>query len=388
MPNHLHLEKIIELMKKALTDKGIKIIDEPFFVQDNLLSSVRSKGNKGNDLLFSVSSMFKGETPEKNTSIFQVTTKVESYESDWYVDNQSYFDMDVVTSPTKYPTEFEVTDMLQEAMNNSSHKYDDISMDYILRINPDKKRFGPLSKEFSIVFVASHLDGFDGLFLGTVRNDDGRYNVYKFNEFNLIVEYNHYIYIRLGNSLNGYEFCPLGLKDDNKEGFCFREAVRQFNFEFIKEFDFITYLTHYIFYQNNDFAIIYHDGEYYLLPEKDSEISIKNVEKFGDNCALKLNAPCEIEKIIPVSYNHDNENYYAISKTPYHTQKYDDKGVSITECVYNGCREYDEILFINPCCKEYIIKYKNGTQSILQVNKEEVKDGSSRTNTRFKHIRY
>ena len=62
------------------------------------------------------------------------------------------------------------------------------------------------------------------------------------------------------------------------------------------------------------------------------------------------------------------------------------------QCVYTGSSEYDEGLFANPNYKEYIIKYKNGTQSILQVNREETNqnesEGSSRTNTRFKHIRY
>lgn len=392
MPNHLHLEEILKLMKKALKDKGVKILEEPYFIQDNLLSSKRSKDNKGNDLIFNVSSMFKGETPDGNISIFQVSTKVESYESDWYVDNQAYFDVDVVTFPTKNPTEFEVVDMLQEAMSIFNKKYNNISMDYFLRIDPDRERFGTLSNKFSAMFVAGHLDGFEGLYLYTIHDSEGKFAVQNFNEFNLIVEYDHYMYVRLSNRVDGYEFWPLCLSGDTKEGLAFKETINQFNFDFARDFNFITFITHYVFYKNDDFAIIYHDGEYYFLPREYSTIPIENVEKFSEYQAPKLNVPCEIDTIIPISFTSDRKRGYFVPKTPYHTQEYSDNAINVTECIYAASSEYDECLFANPNYKEYIIKYKNGTQSILQVNKEEVKDnnsnGTSRTNTRFKHIRY
>ena len=392
MPNHLHLEEVMELMKKALADKNIKLLEEPYFIQDNLISSKRNDKRKGNDLVFNVSAMFKGETSEGSISIFEVSVKVLSFESDWYVKNQAYFDADVVTSPGEYLTDFEVVDILQEGMNMSGRKYNNYSIWDILCVTPERKRFGTLSSSFSVVLILAHLDGFEAILLKTHHDKDGKFIVSLFNELNYVIEYDNDLLCRVGDCLRGYEFGGIGFGYNKDEEIKFKDTLIKFNKEFAKDFDFIPFITHNIIYKNDHFAIINHNGEYYILPKEYSKIPLEEVEKFDDHRAPKLDIPSEIESIIPIEYNLDNRFQYATTKPPYHTQKYIDNGLNITQCVFTGNSNYEESLFNNPSYKEYIIKYKDGNQSLLQVNREETNqnesEGSSRTNTRFRHIRY
>lgn len=392
MPNHLHLEDVMKLMKKALADKNIKLLEQPYFIQDNLISSERNDKRKGNDLVFNVSAMFKGETSEGSISIFEVSVKVSSFESDWYVENQAYCDADVVTFPEEYLTDFEVVDILQEGMNMSGRKYNNYTIWDILCVTPERKRFGTLSSSFSVVLILAHLDGFEAILLKTHDDEDGKFIVTLFNELNYVIEYDNDLLCRVGDCLRGYEFCGIGFGYNKDEETKFKDTLIKFNKEFVKDFDFIPFITHNIIYKNDHFAIINHNGEYYILPKEYSEIPLEEVEKFDIYRAPRLDVPSEIESIIPIKYTLDTHLRYGNTKPPYHLQKCECNGITATECVYTGNDEYDETIFNNPSYSEYIIKYKDDTQSLLQVNREEINqnksEGPSRTNTRFKHIRY
>ena len=400
------LKEVSAAMRKFIESKNLRVSENYKTVLEKITKYDKQKD--GVDLEFALDWVFLGEDENKSQSIYLCTETVKSFASNGYIENQNACDAEVVLWGDRVPEKYELIDMFKLAKEELNVRKD-LEIDEILYVTIDEDHKYNRYNSFTCLFLGSHMDGWEYYILRFFRNE-GKWEPDILLTISEIIEVtnsgiyfddkNNKYLIDESNQLSCKNFHYDGIPDERMDGaspknyarrpeYIYTGIKKQY-FDSIKEhtdkiasrigIELVDYIKHGVIFNLEDFSIIKHNGNYFVVPKSLHLDSQEYASDFKEDREIKLDVSSDIEDIIPISYKPMKE-YCTL---PFKLDSYENANINVCNYIFPGYNEMYEK-------SDYIIKCSDGSMSILTIYQEKMEEHENgheckKPNTRFRKV--